>query len=110
MAGAERIYLPTGTYSVRNQINLSAGQAFYGDAESTSVMQIVDSFDPAATSVNLCTRSTIDPDPTIRDLNITLRSPTMPRAPGISNPGDRRHQRTTGGPAFNIVRDPHQRQ
>ena len=69
------VYLPAGTYSVRSQITLSAGQAFFGDSESSSVIQVFDSFDPAATSVILCTGSTIDPGPTIRDLNIVLTQP-----------------------------------
>lgn len=62
------VYAPTGTYLIRQQISLSAGQHLFGDGDSSTILLITDQFDPGASSVILCTGGFIDPGPTIRDL------------------------------------------
>jgi hypothetical protein len=70
------VYLPTGVYRVNKQINLTATQAMFGDSRGSSVIQVDDRFDPAASAVIMCTSSYYDPGPVIRDLGITFVQPS----------------------------------
>jgi len=69
------VYLPTGTYRVDHQILLTDGQTLFGDGEGSTNLVIYDNFDPAASSIVLCTPSYIDPGPTIRDLAFWFSQP-----------------------------------
>lgn len=69
------VYLPAGIYLIKSQIVLNKGQAFYGDAQGASVLQVDGRFDPAATSVIVCVASSVDPGPTIRNLYIYFVQP-----------------------------------
>jgi hypothetical protein len=69
------VYVPTGSYRIDGQINLTGGQALYGDSRGTSVLIVSQTFSPSATSVIYCTSGGIDPGPTIRDLGITFVQP-----------------------------------
>ena len=70
------VYLPTGTYRVNHQINLTACQVFYGDSRGSSVLMVDQAFDPAATAVIFCTAASYDAGPVIRDLGITFAQPS----------------------------------
>jgi hypothetical protein len=70
------VYLPTGVYRVNKQINLTATQAMFGDSRGSSVIQVDDRFDPAASAVIMCTSSYYDPGPVIRDLGIYFVQPS----------------------------------
>jgi hypothetical protein len=69
------VYVPTGTYRVNGQINLTACQAFYGDSRGSSVLMIDDRFDPAAAAVIMVTASNYDAGPVLRDFGITFAQP-----------------------------------
>lgn len=69
------VYLPTGTYRVNSQINLTACQAFYGDSRGSSVLMVDQAFDPAATAVIYVTAASYDAGPVLRDFGITFQQP-----------------------------------
>jgi hypothetical protein len=70
------VYLPTGVYRVNKQINLSASQGLVGDTRGSSVLYVDDRFDPAATSVIMCTSGGFDPGPVLRDFGVTFQQPS----------------------------------
>ena len=77
-AGSTRhkaVYLPTGTYRVNSQINLTACQAFYGDSRGSSVLMVDQAFSPTDTAVIFITAAFYDTGPVIRDLGITFAQP-----------------------------------
>ena len=69
------VYLPTGTYRVNHQINLTACQTLYGDSRGSSVLLIDQAFDPAATAVIYCTPSSYDAGPVLRDFGFNFVQP-----------------------------------
>ena len=70
------VYLPTGTYRVNSQINLTAAQCLFGDSRGSSVLMVDQAFDPAAIAVILCTSGFYDAGPVIRDLGVTFAQPS----------------------------------
>ena len=77
-AGSTRhkaVYLPTGTYRVNSQINLTACQTLCGDSRGSSVLLVDQAFDPAATAVIYLTAAFYNFGPVLRDLGIQFAQP-----------------------------------
>lgn len=70
------VYLPTGTYHVRSQIDLTKCQGLFGDTRGSSVITVSDDFDPAATAVIYCSAAFFDPGPVLHDFGITFAQPS----------------------------------
>jgi hypothetical protein len=69
------VYLPTGTYRVNHQINLTAAQCLYGDSRGSSVLMVDQAFSATDTAVIFVTNSLYDPGPVLRDFGITFQQP-----------------------------------
>ena len=73
--GFKAVYLPTGTYRVNHQINLTACQAFYGDSRGSSVLMVDQAFSPTHTAGIFITAAFFDTGPVLRDFGITFAQP-----------------------------------
>jgi hypothetical protein len=69
------VYLPTGTYRVNHQINLTASQGLVGDARGSSILYVDQSFSSTDTAVIFITAASYDAGPVLRDFGITFAQP-----------------------------------
>jgi hypothetical protein len=70
------VYLPTGTYHVAHQLNLTSGQCLYGDSRGGTIITVGADFDPTATAVMLLSGGNLDPGPCVHDVAIEFTQPT----------------------------------
>jgi hypothetical protein len=70
------VYLPTGTYRVNHQINLTASQGLIGDTRGSSILYVDQAFSTTDAAVILVTASSYDAGPVLRDFGITFQQPT----------------------------------
>lgn len=78
-AGSTRhkaVYLPTGTYRINHQINLTACQSLYGDNRGSSTLMVDQAFSSTDTAVIFVSAASYDAGPVLRDFGITFAQPT----------------------------------
>jgi Pectate lyase superfamily protein len=75
LATGNSVYAPTGTYIIRNQLAVGAGQTLYGDGRAATTLTIDQTFSPTATGVISLSGNEFT-SPTVRDLAITFAQPS----------------------------------